>query len=102
MNTTIQKEIKIDANKVMDARAVPCSVKHGFIVQTFQKLAVGDYFILLNDHDPARLREQFTAQWPETFTWEYLELGPDNFRVKITKVKSLPTSAVPVARDCNH
>jgi uncharacterized protein (DUF2249 family) len=33
------------------------------------------------------LRYQFAAQWPEAFTWEHLVKGPDEFRVKITKLK---------------
>jgi len=98
MNTTTQ--ITIGPDKTMDARAVPCSVKHGFIVRTFQELAVDDYFILLNDHNPARLRDQFDAQWPGTFTWQYLELGPENFRVKITKVKPAVSPAADVAECC--
>ena len=36
----------------MDVRPIPCSVKHGLIIQTWLQLPVGDYFVLLNDHDP--------------------------------------------------
>ena len=79
-----------DAPKVMDVRSIPCSVKHGRVVQTWRDLPVGHYFILLNDHDPAPLRRQFEAECPGTFTWEYLERGPGNFRIRLTKLKVLP------------
>jgi uncharacterized protein (DUF2249 family) len=85
MNT--QTESNIDANKIMDVRPIPCSIKHGLIIRTWEQLPVGDYFVLLNDHDPVPLRYQFMAEYPDTFSWEYLERGPEDFRVKITKHK---------------
>jgi uncharacterized protein (DUF2249 family) len=67
------------------------------ILKTWRELAVGDYFILLNDHDPVPLRYQFDAEFPGSFTWEHLERGPEDFRVKITKIQPLPFPAVPSA-----
>jgi uncharacterized protein (DUF2249 family) len=99
MNTP---EVVIDPDQVMDVRAIPCSVKHGAIVRAFQQLAVGDFFILLNDRDPARLREQFSAQWPGRFIWQYLELDPDNFRVKISKTQPLPAENFPDSACAHH
>lgn len=98
----MQTENLIGTDRVMDVRALPCSIKHGLIVKTFQELPVDQYFILFNGHDPVPLREQFMAQWPHTFTWEYLTRGPEEFRVKITKTKVLGESAKPVATTCDH
>jgi uncharacterized protein (DUF2249 family) len=98
----MQTEILMSADKVMDVRAIPCSIKHGWIVKTWLELPAGEHFILLNDHDPARLREQFAAQWPESFAWEYLDKGPDEFRVKITKLKALGEPAQPIATGCGE
>lgn len=97
MNTSIQNENLIGPDKVMDVRPIPCSVKHGLIIRTWLEMPVGDHFILLNDHDPVPLFYQFSAQWPGTFTWQHLEKGPDEVRVKITKLKPLApvTEAVP-------
>jgi len=80
----------LGANKVMDVRAIPCSVKHGLILKTWRELPVGDHFILLNDHDPVPLRSQFDAEFPGAFTWDYLERGPADVRVKLTKLNELP------------
>jgi uncharacterized protein (DUF2249 family) len=77
-------------DKVLDVRTIPCSIKHGLVVRTWRDLPVGDCFILLNDHDPAPLRRQFEAECPGTFTWEYLQRGPQEFHVRLTKLKALP------------
>jgi uncharacterized protein (DUF2249 family) len=87
---TTQTESVIGADKVMDVRPIPCSIKHGLILKTWRALPVGDHFILLNDHDPVPLHYQFDAEFPGAFTWDYLERGPADFRVKLTKLQELP------------
>jgi len=84
-----QTESIIGKDKVMDVRPIPCSIKHGLILKNWFNLAVGDYFILLNDHDPIPLRYQFEAEFPGAFTWEYVERGPEDFRVKVTKTAAV-------------
>jgi uncharacterized protein (DUF2249 family) len=88
-----QSNSALDHDHVMDVRPIPCSIKHGLILKTWYELPVGDYFILLNDHDPVPLRYQFAAEFGEAFRWEYLERGPENFRVKISKVQPLSEGA---------
>lgn len=90
----------IGPDKVMDVRPIPCSIKHGLIIRTWRELPVGDHFILLNDHDPVPLRYQFAAEWPDTFSWEYLEKGPEDFRVKITKLR-LIDAGLPAVPACS-
>jgi uncharacterized protein (DUF2249 family) len=89
----------LDANKVMDVRPIPCSIKHGLILKTWTDLAVGDHFILLNDHDPVPLRYQFQAEFPDAFTWDYVERGPSDYCVRITKTKA-PNGPVPAQWTC--
>ncbi len=83
MTTTL-----IGPDKTMDVRPIPCTIKHGLIIKTWEELPVGDHFILLNDHDPIPLHYQFSAEYPDAFSWDYLERGPSDFRVKITKLKA--------------
>lgn len=73
----------------MDARTIPCSVKHQRIIEKWLSVPVGDYFALLNDHDPVPLYYQFSALWPDAFSWEHLKRGPVEFLVKITKQKQV-------------
>ncbi len=90
----------LDKDKVMDVRPIPCSIKHGLILKTWHELPVGDYFILLNDHDPVPLKYQFQAEFPGAFTWDYVEQGPEDFRVRITKTAAV--SAGESASPCGH
>ncbi|MGP8199806.1 MAG: DUF2249 domain-containing protein [Limisphaerales bacterium] len=84
----MQTQNIIGADNVMDVRPIPCSIKHGLIIRTWLELPVGAHFILLNDHDPAPLLSQLSAQWPDACTYEYLVKGPDEVRVKITKLEA--------------
>jgi uncharacterized protein (DUF2249 family) len=79
----------IDPATVFDVRPIPGRVKHAQIFQRWFDLPPGEYFVLLNDHDPVPLRYQFEAEFPDAFRWEYLETGPDEFRVKITKLRAV-------------
>lgn len=87
-NSTVTESL-VGPDKVMDVRLIPCSIKHGLIIKQWRELAVGDHFILLNDHDPVPLYYQFAAQWPDAFSWQHLVKGPGEFRVKIRKLKSI-------------
>jgi uncharacterized protein (DUF2249 family) len=64
----------------------PPAQKHKVIFETFNSLQPGEAMLLVNDHDPRPLRYQFEIEHPGTFTWEYLEQGPEVFRVKIGRV----------------
>ena len=84
---------------VFDVRAIPGRVKHAQIFQRWSDLQVGQFFILLNDHDPVPLRYQFEAEFANAYSWDYLERGPEEFRVKITKLQSTaPASFAAPAR----
>jgi uncharacterized protein (DUF2249 family) len=50
-------------------------------------LAPGAAFILVNDHDPKPLRYQLEAEYPQQFSWTYMEKGPDVWRVEIGRVQ---------------
>lgn len=86
----------------MDVRTIPCSIKHGLIIQAWIDLLVGEYFILVNGHDPVPLFYQFSAQWPGTFSWEHLLKEPEEVRVKITKLKALTPAQEPVPGCCER
>ena len=95
-----ETEVIIGKDKVMDVRPIPCSIKHGLILKTWFNLPIGDHFILLNDHDPIPLRYQFEAEFPGAHTWEYVQRGPEEFRVRITKVAAV--EAVELNSPCGH
>lgn len=76
-----------------DVRSIPCRVKHGMIFDRWRELAVGDFFVLVNDHDPVPLYYQFAAIFPSAFTWEYEARGPEEFAVRITRLAPDPEQA---------
>ncbi|MDF2487044.1 MAG: hypothetical protein K0R46_3212, partial [Herbinix sp.] len=51
-----------------------------------EALQPGEIMELINDHDPRPLHYQFIMERPNTFAWEYLEEGPEVWRVAITKI----------------
>lgn len=69
----------------LDVRALPPRERHALIFETFEALAPGQSFVLVNDHDPKPLYYQFAAERPGAFTWKYLEEGPETWRVRIGK-----------------
>lgn len=97
-NTTTTPPVP-GADKVMDVRAIPCSIKHGAILRVWRELPVGDHFILRNGHDPVPLRYQIEAEFPGALRWEYVAVAPDDVSVKLTKVKEV-TPAEPGAAAC--
>lgn len=71
--------------KTLDVRPIPPREKHSTIFQTFDALGTGESFVLINDHDPRPLRYQFDAEHAGRFGWQYLEQGPEVWRVQISK-----------------
>jgi uncharacterized protein (DUF2249 family) len=59
--------------------------RHPAIFRLFDSLKPGEVMELTNDHDPRPLHYQFMMERPEQFTWEYLEEGPEIWRVAIGK-----------------
>lgn len=72
-------------NTQVDARKYEPKDKHPKIFNTFESLKPGEKMELINDHDPRPLHYQFLAEMPDKFEWEYLEQGPEVWRVAITK-----------------
>jgi uncharacterized protein (DUF2249 family) len=76
---------KPDAGERLDVREIPPRHKHPTIFGRFEALVAGESFTLVNDHDPVPLYYQFNATMPGAFEWEYLEEGPETWRVRIGK-----------------
>ncbi len=71
------------AGPELDVRRFPHGQRHDVIFTTFDALAEGAGFVLVNDHDPRPLRYQFEAQHAGCYSWDYLESGPEVWRVRI-------------------
>lgn len=67
----------------LDVRSEPPARRHELIFKTYADLAPGTAFVLVNDHDPKPLHYQFQAEHADRFSWDYLEQGPEVWRVRI-------------------
>lgn len=73
------------AETTVDVRNIVPRERHPLIFDTYRNLAAGEAFLLVNDHDPKPLYYQFQAELGPVFTWDYLEAGPEVWKVRITK-----------------
>jgi uncharacterized protein (DUF2249 family)/hemerythrin-like domain-containing protein len=78
----------------LDARALPPARQHAEIFGTFDAVAPGEAFILLNDHEPKPLLYQFQVERPGAFEWNVLEAAPERFRVEIRRRTSQGPRAI--------
>ena len=72
----------------IDVRTIQPRDRHPLIFKTFDNLKPGESFELVNDHAPQPLYYQFLHERPDVFEWEYLEEGPETWRVRITRTGS--------------
>lgn len=86
-------EAPAGAEETLDVRPLPPAQRHSQIFARFDALPPGGAFVLVNDHDPKPLRYQLLAERPGELAWEYLEAGPEVWRVRLGKT----TDAVPAA-----
>jgi len=70
----------------LDVRALPHAARHERIFGMVAQLVRGEAFVLANDHDPKPLRYQLEAQNPGQISWDYLEQGPELWRVQIGRI----------------
>ncbi len=84
---TKNKEAQQDKENILNVSLLEPRLKHPTIFTRFDELLPGETLVLHNDHDPRPLYYQLIGQRGNIFTWDYLEQGPDLFRIKITKNK---------------
>lgn len=70
-----------------DIRPFPPTERHEMFYKAFADIKPGEAFEFINDHDPKPLYYQMEAESKEPFKWEYLEKGPDDWKVRVIKVK---------------
>lgn len=70
-------------NHTLDIRTIAPMHRHPLIFDRFAGLEPGESFELVNDHNPKPLFYQFQAEHSGEFTWEYLEEGPEVWRVRL-------------------
>lgn len=78
------------ANNELDVRRLPQPDKQPTTLATYVNLPVGESFVLVNNRDPKHLHEEFEADYPGSYRWEYVEKGPTVWRIRISKLTTTP------------
>jgi uncharacterized protein (DUF2249 family) len=79
-----EKENRMPASYLeLDVRTEVPARRHELIFETYEGLAAGESFTLINDHDPKPLYYQFAAEHEGEFSWDYVEQGPTVWKVRI-------------------
>ena len=73
------------AENILNVTLLEPKQKHPTIFIKFDQLAKGESLTLFNDHDPKPLYDQLLGERGNIFSWEYLEEGPDWWKVRISK-----------------
>lgn len=76
------------APDTLDVRPVAPQRTHPTVIATYDKLALGESFVLINDQDPAYVRVMLEARPFGAVGWKYLEAGPGVWRVRITRMSA--------------
>jgi uncharacterized protein (DUF2249 family)/hemerythrin-like domain-containing protein len=77
--------LKASMHQPLDVRDVPPAQRHPMIFARFNALPLGGDFVLVNDHDPKPLYFQLKFEFAGQLVWDYLEEGPEVWRVRVGK-----------------
>lgn len=75
----------VTEENILNVTLLEPSRKHPTIFDRFDELAKGESLAIHNDHDPKPLYYQLLGERGDIFVWEYLEQGPQWWKVRITK-----------------
>lgn len=79
---------RLEQPAVVDVREIPPGRRHPRIFARYARLAPGESFVLVNNHDPKPLRREFEATHPGAFSWDYETSGPSLWQVRIGRTVS--------------
>ena len=75
----------------VDVRPVPPKDRYDMIMGAYEALAVGEAMQLTVDHDPQCMYYTLRATRGDSgFTFDYLEQGPETWRVIVTRAEPDP------------
>ena len=73
------------APTALDVRPLSPPRKSTTVLAAFDRLDAGESFILVDDHDPVRLRTRIETERPGQGRWMYLRKGPFVWHVRVTR-----------------
>ncbi len=76
----------------MDLRQMAADERRPRVFEHFDLMNAGDILFLMHSHHSTPLFYLLLAEAPLGFTWDYLEQGPDYWRIRICKRPSFSQS----------
>jgi uncharacterized protein (DUF2249 family) len=77
-----------DVSPELDARTIPHAIRHATIFGALDAVEPEAGLILVAPHDPLPLLHQVTQRSPGAFDVEYLERGPEAWRLLFTRTSA--------------
>ena len=81
------------AHPELDARPIPHAIRHATIFGALDSVRPGKGLVLIAPHDPLPLLGQLEQRAPGEFEIDYLERGPDCWRLRIVRTDRAPSNA---------
>jgi uncharacterized protein (DUF2249 family) len=72
----------------LDARAIPHAIRHATIFGALETVRPGAGLVLIAPHDPRPLLGQVDDRWPGGFDVDYLERGPESWRLVFVRAQA--------------
>lgn len=69
----------------LDVQTIPHAIRHAAIFGAVESLVPGGGMIISATHDPVPLLEQLRAEHGDTYGTEYLDQGPERWRLLIRR-----------------
>ena len=69
----------------LDARIVPHAIRHATVFGALDAVGPGKGMVLVAPHDPIPLLAQIEQRHPGVFTTEYLERGPEAWKIQFLR-----------------
>jgi uncharacterized protein (DUF2249 family) len=73
------------ADPVLDARTIPHEIRHAAIFGALDSLTPGSSMVLVAPHDPLPLLAQARDRYAGSIGIEYLQEGPDAWRLRLSR-----------------
>lgn len=69
----------------IDVRMLPVQWRHSIVFDAYLQLTIGQSLIVVNDHEPRGLYEEFDQEFAGSFSWDVVPSEGTEYRVHITK-----------------
>ena len=78
------------AAELLDVRPAAQTGQAPHDLRCLRRLGRGESFVLVNNHDPVHLHDEFEIEHSGSYGWDYLERGTPEWRIQITKLATSP------------